>query len=61
MSGGKKSRSSEFETVVRRLGPRSAPPVTKSPLVRIGGIKATPRNIVKSRRIGGGGRGGSHG
>jgi hypothetical protein len=32
-----------------------SPPKKKPPLVRIGGIKATPpRNIVKSRRLGGG-------
>jgi hypothetical protein len=43
-----------FEAVVRKLGPVPNPQ-KKSPLVRIGGIKATPpRNIVKSRRLGGG-------
>jgi hypothetical protein len=46
-----KSRS--FESVVRKLGPQSAPPVRKSVPVHIGGIKSKPRKIAPSRRIGG--------
>jgi hypothetical protein len=47
----RKSRS--FESVVRKLGPQSAPQVRKSAVVHIGGIKPVARNIATSKRIGG--------
>lgn len=47
------AKSRSFESVVRKLGPQSAPLVRKSAPVRIGLIKSKPRKIAKSSRIGG--------